>query len=66
MLLQMESKNPITEEILKDEIGIDKIGHRSRIINKLNEDAKVAYNKWKNSVLIIGDLTRKICDCNIF
>ena len=67
MLLQMESKNPITDEILKDEIGIDKIGHRSRIINKLNEDAKSTYNKWKTSVLIIGaDLTRKICDCNIF
>ena len=66
MLLQIESKNPITEGILKDEIGIDKIGHRSRIINGLKEEAKVAYNKWKNSVLIIGDLTRKICDCNIF
>ena len=67
MMLQMESKNPITDEILKDEIGIEKIGHRSRIINKLNEDAKSTYNKWKKSVLIIGaDLTKKICDCNIF
>ena len=67
MMLQMESKNPITDEILKDEIGIEKIGHRSRIINKLNEDAKSTYNKWKSSVLIIGaDLTKKICDCNIF
>ena len=67
LMLQMESKNPLTEEILKDELGIDKIGHRSRIINKLNEDAKNTYNKWKNSVLIIGaDLTKKICDCNIF
>ena len=67
MMLQMESKNPITDEILKDEIGIDKIGHRSRIINKLNEDAKSNYNKWKTSILIIGaDITKKICDCNIF
>ena len=67
MMLQMESKNPITDEILKDEIGIDKIGHRSRIINKLNEDAKSIYNKWKTSILIIGaDITKKICDCNIF
>ena len=67
MMLQMESKNPLTDEILKEEIGIDKIGHRSRIINKLIEDAKHFYNKWKNSVLIIGaDLTKKICDCNIF
>ena len=34
MMLQMESKNPLTDEILKEEIGIDKIGHRSRIVNK--------------------------------
>ena len=67
MMLQMESKNPLTDEILKEEIGIDKIGHRSRIINKLIDDAKNTYKKWKNSVLIMGaDLTRKICDCNIF
>ena len=67
LIFQMESKNPLTDEILKDEIGIDKIGHRSRIINKLNEDAKNSFNKWKTSVLIIGaDLTKKICDCNIF
>ena len=67
MMLQMETKNPLTDEILKEEIGIDKIGHRSRIINKLNEDAKSTYNKWKTSILIIGaDITKKICDCNIF
>ena len=67
MMLQMESKNPLTDEILKEEIGINKIGHRSRIINKLIDDAKNTYKKWKNSVLIMGaDLTRKICDCNIF
>ena len=67
MILQMESKNPLTDEILKEEIGIDKIGHRSRIVNKLIDDAKNTYKKWKNSVLIMGaDLTRKICDCNIF
>ena len=67
MMLQMESKNSLTDEILKEEIGIDKIGHRSRIINKLIDDAKNTYKKWKNSVLIMGaDLTRKICDCNIF
>ena len=35
LLLQMESKYPITTEALRDEIGIDKVGHRSRIINKL-------------------------------
>ena len=67
MLLQMESKNPITDDILKDEIGINKIGHRSRIINKLTEEGRSKYNKWKSSVLILGaDFTKKICDCKIF
>ena len=35
MLLQMESKSPITDAILRDDLGIEKIGHRARIINLL-------------------------------
>ena len=67
MLLQMESKNPLTDEILKDEIGISKIGHRARIINKLLEEARSLKNKLKTSMLIVGDvLTEKICECNIY
>ena len=67
MLLQMESKNPLTDEILKDELGINKIGHRSRIINKLLEEAKSLNNKLKTSMLVVGNvLTDKICDCNIY
>jgi len=67
MLLQMESKNPLTDEILKDEIGITKIGHRSRIINKLIEEAKSLNNKLKTTMLVVGNaMSEKICDCYIF
>ena len=67
MLLQMESKNPLTDEILKDEIGINKIGHRSRIINKLIEEGKSLNNKLKTTMLVVGNaMSEKICDCSIF
>ena len=67
MLLQMESKNPLTDEILKEEIGITKIGHRSRIINKLIEEGKSLYNKLKTSMLVVGNImSDKICDCTIY
>ena len=67
MQLQMDSKNPLTDEILRDELGIQKIGHRSRIINKLLEEAKSLNHKLKTSMLLLGNnLTEKICDCSIF
>ena len=63
----MESKNPLTVEILKDEIGIDKIGHRSRIINKLKEEARSYNNKLKASTLIVGNGEKNNnCECLIF
>ena len=66
LLLQMESKYPITTEFLRDEIGIDKVGHRSRIINKLKEEAKSYNNNLKTSALIIGDDdNNRYCDCLI-
>jgi len=67
LFLQMESQCPLTAEILKDEIGIDKIGHRSRIINKLKEDARSYINQLKTSVLLVGNGNNsKFCDCIIF
>jgi len=66
MLLQMESKNPINDAILRDDLGIVKIGHRARIINKLLEEGKILNNKLKTSVLILGKKeNEKICDCII-
>ena len=67
MLIQMGSKNPITDTILKDELRINKIGHRARIINKVIEEGKRFNNKLKTSMLVIGKgQTEKICDCSIF
>lgn len=66
LLLQIESKNPITPEFLKDELGIEKVGHRSRIINKLKEESKSYNNNLKTSALIVGDdENNKYCDCLI-
>ena len=67
LFLQMESQSPLTPEILKEEIGIDKIGHRSRIINKLKEDARSYINQLKTSVLLVGNgNNNKFCDCTIY
>ena len=63
----MESKNPITDAILRDDLGIKKIGHRARIINKLLEEGKKLNNKLKSSMLIVGNgKTEKICECIIY
>ena len=36
---QMASKNPVTEEILKNDLGVDKLGHLQRIIISLEEES---------------------------
>ena len=64
LFLQMESQSPLTAEILKEEMRIDKIGHRSRIINKLKEDGRSYINKLKTSILLVGNANNnKFCDC---
>jgi ankyrin repeat protein len=40
LFMQMASKNPITEEILKDDIGINKLGHLQRIMISLKYETK--------------------------
>ena len=67
LLLQMESINPLTVGILKEELGIEKIGHRSRIINKLKEEGRSYNNKLKTSILVVGDgENTKNCECLIY
>lgn len=39
LFIQMQSSIPITDEILEHEVGISKIGYRSRILFRLSEDA---------------------------
>ena len=66
MLLQMESKNPINDTILMEELGIEKIGHRTRIINKLLIDGKSLINKLKSSnITMANEQNEKYCDCII-
>ena len=67
LLMQMETENPLTTEILRDEIGVDKIGYRSRILNKLKEEGRSLNNKLKTSVLVVNNLgDDKNCECIIF
>ena len=68
ILMQMESKFPLTYDILENEIGISLLGHRQRIMNKLIDDARSLKNKLKTKTLVIDNNgTNKICnDCFIF
>ena len=67
LLMQMETENPLTTQILRDEIGIDKIGYRSRILNKLKEEGRSLNNKLKTSVLVVNNRgDDKNCECIIF
>ena len=62
LLIQMIAKNKLTEEIL-DEMGIYKIGHKIRILNKLKEDVK---NLQNNKKLLINNSKESLFDCKIF
>ena len=66
LLIQMLSKNPLNDDSLKNEIEINKIGHRSRILNRLKEDSK-EFNKnmRKKGLFIITGKESKSCDCAI-
>ena len=67
LFLQMQIECPITQEILRDEIGIDLIGYRSRILNKLKEDGKNMYNMLKTKTLVVNNYVGdKKCDCYLF
>ena len=64
-LFQMISKNPIDNDILQYEIGIEKIGHRSRILSILKEESKNIQEKLeKKEYVNITDETKN-CGCYI-
>ena len=52
---QMMSKYPITEDILKNDFEITKIGHINRIIQGLNENAKKYFKTLQNKVKKLDD-----------
>ena len=67
LLMQMETESPLNTEMLKDEIGIYIIGHRSRILNKLKEEGKNLNYKLKTSTLVVNRIgDDKNCECIIF
>jgi hypothetical protein len=49
LFIQMASKNPVIEDIIKNDLGIEKIGHLQRIMISLKEESK----KY------VGSLTKK-------
>ena len=67
ILMQMNCKNQINDEIIRDELGIIKVGHRARIINKLVEDGRKFLNKLKRKETIVGSgEMNNNCDCIAF
>lgn len=65
--MQMESKQPLTNEVLLEEIHIDKLGYRTRILNKLKEEGKILGNKLRTSAVMIEKKDmEEICDCCVF
>ena len=65
LLTQIDCKEPLTIEKLKDELGIEKTGFRQRIINKLRYDNKRYKNKLENHLII--ERKNEVCNnCGIF
>ena len=47
----MLSRQPLTDDILFNEIGIDKVGYRMRLINKLKNESNNFFYKMKKGIL---------------
>ena len=47
----MISKQPLTEDILFNDIGIEKVGYRMRLINKLKNESNNYIYKVKNGII---------------
>ena len=48
MFMQMVTRQPITDKILQNDIGIKKIGYRARILNSLTTEASIYIKKLEN------------------
>ena len=68
LYIQMESKNPLTDEILKNEILIEKLGYRTRILNKLKEEYPSYLNKLRSDNIVFNqNENNRICsNCTVF
>ena len=62
LFMQTLSNNPLNNDILKNELNIDKLGHRTRILNKLKEDSKNYLKNMRNSTVTFHTEEKsKIC-----
>ena len=73
LLMQMISKQPLTNNILEQEIEIKKPGHRIRIMNKLQDEANNLKKRFNFSLIndiFDTDVGKKVEqlkeECNIF
>ena len=68
LLIQHLSKNPLNDDILKNEFNITKLGHRARILNKLKQESKNYSNFLRSSnITFHSNENSKICsECGIF
>ena len=68
LLIQSLSKNPLNEDILKNEFYIEKLGNRTRILNKLKEEGKKYIKNLRDSIVTFhNEEDSKICsECSIF
>ena len=63
LFVQLLSNNPLNDKILKNDIGIDKLGYRTRILNKLKEEYNNYSNKLKNSIVTFHtNENHKVCN----
>ena len=47
----MKSRQPLNDDILRYEIGIEKLGYRMRIINKLKSESINYIQKLQNNIV---------------
>lgn len=68
ILMQMLSRQPITEYTLENEIQIDKIGYRARLLTKFKEEAQNYITRGTNKNILIDSQNNssEFCNCVIY
>jgi len=62
LLYLMTTDYPITDLILEDEVGISKMGHRQRIVLKLQQDINSIGENKKKGITVEKDQQRSACE----
>ena len=68
--VQMFSKNPLTEKILEEDLNIQKLGYRTRLMNKIEESSKKFISELKplknQDTNFRNTFVGEACKCSIF